>query len=79
MHQSKKGNDWHLGMKAHVGVNAACRLVHTLVGTPSNVADITQAHVLLHDDEIAVLADAGCQSREKRAENKARRCIGMWR
>ena len=44
MHQSKKDNDWHFGMKAHVGANAASELVHTLIGTAGNAADTTQAH-----------------------------------
>lgn len=61
MHQSKKGNDWHFGMKAHVGVDASSGLVHTVVGTAGNVADVTQAHVLLHGDETAALGDAGYQ------------------
>jgi IS5 family transposase len=39
MHQLKKGNDWHFGMKAHVGVDAASGLVHTLIGSAGNVAD----------------------------------------
>jgi hypothetical protein len=52
MHQSKKDNDRHFGMKAHIGVDAASGLVHTLVGTAGNVADVTQAHALLHGDEI---------------------------
>lgn len=69
MHQSKKGNDWHFGMKAHIGVDAASGLVHTIVGTAGNVADVTQAHALLHGDEIAVLGDAGYQGVEKRPEN----------
>ena len=43
MHQSKKGNQWHFGMKAHIGVDAASGLVHTVVGTAANVADVTQA------------------------------------
>ena len=72
MHQSKKGNDWHFGMKAHVGVDAASGLVHTVVGTAGNVADVTQAHALLHGDETAVLADAGYQGVEKREENTGR-------
>ena len=38
MHQSKKGNDWHFGMKAHVGVDATSGLVHTVIGTAGNVA-----------------------------------------
>lgn len=70
MHQSKKGNDWHFGMKAHIGVDAASGLVHTVVGTAGNVADVTQAHALLHGDEIAALGDAGYQGVEKREENK---------
>jgi IS5 family transposase len=70
MHQSKKGNDWHFGMKAHVGVDAASGLVHTVIGTAGNVADVTQAHALLHGDETIVLADAGYQGVEKREENQ---------
>lgn len=61
MHQSMKGNDWHFGMKAHVGVDMATGLVHTVVGTAGNVADVTQAHTLLHGGEKAVLGDAGYQ------------------
>jgi IS5 family transposase len=69
MHQSKKGNDWHFGMKAHIGVDAASGLVHTVNGTAGNVADVTQAHALLHGDERAALGDAGYQGVEKRPEN----------
>ena len=58
MHQSK-GNDWHFGMKAHVGVDTASGLVHTVLGTAGNVADVTQAHALLHGDESAALGEAG--------------------
>ena len=43
MHQSKKGKDWHFGMKAHVGVDATSCLLHTVIGTAGNVADVTQA------------------------------------
>ncbi len=69
MHQSKKGNDWHFGMKAHIGVDATSGLVHTVIGTAGNVADVTQAHALLHGGEIAALGDAGYQGVEKREEN----------
>lgn len=69
MHQSKKGNDWHFGMKAHVGVDMATGLVHTVVGTAGNVADVTQAHALLHGGETMVLGDAGYQGVGKREEN----------
>ncbi|WP_426078759.1 IS5 family transposase [Janthinobacterium sp. PSPC3-1] len=68
-YQSKKGNDWHFGMKAHVGVHVASGLVHTVIGMAGNVADVTQAHALLHGDETAALGDAGYQGVEKRPEN----------
>ena len=69
MHQSKKGNDWHFGMKAHVGVDMTTGLVHTVVGTAGNVADVAQAHTLLHGSEKIVLGDAGYQGVAKRPEN----------
>jgi IS5 family transposase len=69
MYQSKNGNDWHFGMKAHVGVDAASGVVHTAVGTAGNVSDATQAHALLHGDKTAALGDAGDQGVEKRSEN----------
>lgn len=50
MHQSKKGHQWHFGM-AHIGVDATSRLVHSVVGTAANVADITQVDQLLHGAE----------------------------
>ena len=69
MHQSKKGNDWHFGLKAHIGVDAASGLTHTVVVTAGNVGDVTQAHALLHGDEVAAMGDAGYQGVEKREEN----------
>ena len=69
MHQSKKGNDWHFGLKAHIGVDSASGLVHTVIGTAGNVSDVTQAHALLHGDEVAAMGDAGYQGVEKREEN----------
>jgi IS5 family transposase len=41
MHQTKKGNQWHFGMKAHIGVDAESGLVHTVIGTAANVCDVT--------------------------------------
>lgn len=69
MHQSKKGNQWHFGMKAHIGVDANSGLVHTLIGTAGNVHDITQAQALLHGDETDAYGDAGYQGVEMREEN----------
>ena len=68
MHQTKKGNQWHFGMKAHIGVDAESGLVHTVIGTAANVNDVTQGHALLHGDEAVVFADAGYQGAAKRPE-----------
>ena len=72
MHQTKKGNAWHFGMKAHVGVDLGTALGHTVVGTAANVSDVSQAHRLLHGEEKVRLADAGYQGVEKRPEMRAR-------
>jgi len=69
MHQTKKGNQWHFGMKAHIGVDAQSGLVHTVLGTAANVHDITQAQALLHGDETDAFGDAGYQGVEKREES----------
>jgi transposase, IS5 family len=67
MHQTKKGNAWHFGMKAHIGTDLQ-GLVHTLVGTAANVADVTCAHRLLHGEEKTAHLDAGYTGGEKRPE-----------
>ena len=69
MHQSKKGNQWYFGMKAHVGVDMESGLVHTVVATAGNVSDVTQTHALMHGDEKHVMGDAGYIGVEKREEN----------
>ena len=51
MHQAKKGNQWHFGMKAHIAVDADSGLVHTVIGTAANVHDVSQANALLHGQE----------------------------
>ena len=68
MHQTKKGSEWHFGMKAHIGVDAASGLVHTLVTTAAHVADIAKTTELLHGKEEIVYADAGYTGIEKRPE-----------
>jgi IS5 family transposase len=68
MHQTKKGNQWHFGMKAHIGVDVASGVVHTVVGTAANEADINQTAALLHGQEEAVFADAGYTGADKRPE-----------
>jgi IS5 family transposase len=71
MHQTKKGNQWHFGMKAHIGADAESGLVHTVTGTAANEHDITQAHALLHGEEAAVFADSGYRGITKRQEIQA--------
>ena len=68
MCQTKKGNQWHFGMKAHIGVDVASGLVHTVVGTAANEADITQTAALLHGEEEDVFGDAGYAGAGKRPE-----------
>ena len=68
MHQTQKGNQWHFGMKAHIGVDAQSGLVHTVVGTAANVNDVTQAGALLHGEETVAFGDAGYRGVGKREE-----------
>jgi IS5 family transposase len=66
MHQTKKGNQWYFGMKAHIGVDAQSGLVHTVIGTAANVHDLNEAEGLLQGEETDVYADAGYQGIQKR-------------
>ena len=68
MHQTKKGNQWYFGMKAHIGVDDASGLVHHVECTAANVADVTQVHKLLHGREDTVCGDSGYTGAEKREE-----------
>ncbi|MFQ1617402.1 IS5 family transposase [Aeromonas veronii] len=68
MHQTKKGNQWHFGMKAHIGVDAKSGLTHGLVTTSANEHDLNQLGNLLHGKEQFVSADAGYQGAPQREE-----------
>jgi IS5 family transposase len=68
MKQTKKGNQWYHGMKAHIGVDAESGLVHTVVCTSANVNDLNVAGQLLHGDEATAFGDAGYQGVHKRPE-----------
>ena len=57
MHQTKKGNQWYFGMKAHLGVDSRTKLIHAAVATPANVADSTVLPELLHGRETRVWGD----------------------
>jgi IS5 family transposase len=73
MHQTRKGNQWYFGMKAHIGVDAESGLTHTLTTTAANVGDVVEIDKLLHGKEKAVYADAGYTGAEKRAPKRGRK------
>ena len=68
MQQTKKGNQWYFGMKAHIGVDAGTGYVHAVTATAANVHDLDQVAVLVRADDEVVYADAGYQGVEKRAD-----------
>ena len=68
MYETKKGNQWHFGMKVHIGVDKGSGLIHSLNTTSANVHDITRAAQLVHGEEEVVYGDAGYQGIEKRVE-----------
>ena len=78
MRQTKKGNEWHFGMKVHVGVDSETGVVHSMSTTSANVHDVTEAHRLLHGGEKRVWGDAGYQGVAKRDENRGWRWSGGW-
>ena len=78
MHQTKKGNQWHHGMKAHIGSDADQCLVHSVTTTAANAHDVTQAHALLHGQETDVFADSGYRGVEKREEIHAKHPQVKW-
>lgn len=62
---TKKGNQYHFGIKAHIGVDADSPFVHSVAVTGANVADITMADDLICDEDDAIFVDAGYQGLEK--------------
>jgi IS5 family transposase len=78
MHQTRKGQEWYFGMKAHIGVDADSGLVHTVIGTAANVADIQCAAQALHGEERTVYVDAGYTGVEKRPEVLSAHAQTQW-
>ena len=68
MHQTRKGNQWYFGMKAHTGTDVESGTVHTLHSSAANVSDIAAASEVLHGKEKAVFMDAGYTGAQKRPE-----------
>lgn len=81
MHQTKKGNQWHFGMKAHIGVDAGTGYVHSVSTTAANVHDLDQVTGLVRHDDQVVYADAGYQGVGKRPEviDDPHLCTVQWR
>jgi IS5 family transposase len=71
MKQSRKGQQWYFGMKAHIGVDAESGLVHTVRGTAGSVNDVVEANSLLHGQESDAFGDAGYQGAGKRPDARA--------
>ena len=75
MHSTKKGGQWHFGMKAHIGIDAANGMVHSVTATAANVGDVVETHKLIRKDDDVVYGDAGYQGVEKRNEIKNDECL----
>src|SRR5690606_11145199 len=69
MGKTKRGNNYYFGMKAYIGADADSGLVHTVICTPANTNDVTQAQALLHGEEEVAFGDAGYQGAHKRPES----------
>ena len=65
MHQTKKGNQWYFGMKAHIGVDSKTKLIHSIVATPANVHDKHPIPQLLHGNEKRVYGDSAYASQKE--------------
>lgn len=68
MHQTKKGNQWYFGMKAHIGTDAGTGYVHSMTCTAANVHDLDEAVNLVRTDDEVAYVDAGYQGAQKRPE-----------
>ena len=68
MHQTRKGNQWYFGMKAHIGVDAGTGYTHKVTATAANVHDLDEAANLVRADDEVAYVDAGYQGAEKRPE-----------
>lgn len=71
MHQTKKGNDWHFGMKVHIGVDSKSGLIHSASVTAANVHDSLEVSNLLHGEETRFYGDSAYRGREQRERLKS--------
>jgi IS5 family transposase len=71
MHQTKKGNEWHFGMKLHIGTDSQTGMVHSASVTAANVHDSHQVPNLLHGEETRFYGDSAYRGQEQRKRLKA--------
>ena len=71
MHQTKKGNEWHFGMKGHIGVDSKTGLIHSAAVTPAHAYDGKVVEHLLHGNETRVWGDSGYAGQKERIKAKA--------
>jgi IS5 family transposase len=77
MHQTKKGNQWYFGLKAHIGVDAKEGHVHSVATSAANVADMHMLPDLLHGEERKVWGDAGYQGQTEAIQQAAPKAQDM--
>ena len=68
MRQTKKGNQWYFGMKAHIGADAGTGYVHSVTVTGANVHDLDEVVNLVRDDDEVAYTDAGYQGVDRRPD-----------
>ena len=73
MRQTRKGNQWYFGMKAHIGVDSQSKLIHSVVATSANVHDSSAIGDLLHGEETSVWGDSAYSGKKSAIEAAAPR------
>ena len=71
MHQTKKGNQWYFGMKAHIGVDSCTKLIHSVAATAANVHDSQVLPKLLHGQETRVWGDSAYSGQREVIQRQA--------
>jgi len=77
MRQTKKGNEWHFGMNAHIGVDSRTTIIHSVAPRSANVRDSLALPVLLHGKETRVWGDSAYQGRTDVIHRHAPRAADM--
>ena len=75
MHQTKKGNQWHFGMKGHIGVDSKTGLIHSAAVTPANTHDSQVLEHLLHGNETRLWGDSAYAGQGEKIKTKAPKAL----